>query len=307
MTTTMVSETLSKSGGGIAQLGERLNGIQEVSGSIPLTSTIFFKTSCSHVLPAFFFNPSFGGYRLNRPPIILMISDEQIDVIVPVFNEEEGLPEFISRLSALPLQIHPIFIDNASTDNSIQILNQIEGATVIRHATNEGYGASLRDGIRAATASKIVIIDADCEYPPEAIPELVKKLDNEEVVFASRFLLPEEQTPMPFLKAFGNKLISGLFNLLFKQQTTDLYTGSKAFRRSAVTDLPMERDGFEHVLEFAARLAKRGISIAEIHVTFQPRRTGTSKMMHLSETIKYLYFLIYYYLTIPQTSSESRA
>ena len=236
-----------------------------------------------------------------------MVPDNQIDVIVPVYNEEEGLPEFITRLSSLPLQIHPIFIDNASTDNSLQILNKVEGATVIRHSTNEGYGASLRDGIQSSTADRIVVIDADCEYPPEAIPELIKKLDNEDVVFASRFLLPEKQTPIPFVKAFGNKLISGLFNLLFKQQTTDLYTGSKAFRRSAVIDLTLERNGFEHVLEFAARLAKRGISITEIHVAFRPRRTGSSKMMHLSETIKYLYYLTYYYLTIPQKSSRSRA
>ncbi len=68
----------------------------------------------------------------------------------------------------------------------------------------------------------------------------------------------------------------------------------------------MERNGFEHVLEFAARLAKRGITITEIHVAFRPRRTGSSKMMHPTETIKYLYYLIYYYLTIPQESSRSR-
>ena len=236
-----------------------------------------------------------------------MTLNEQIDVIVPVFNEEKGLPEFINRLAALPLQIHPIFIDNASTDNSMELLNQVEGATIIRHTSNEGYGASLRDGIRAATAERIVIIDADCEYPPEAIPEMVQQLDSEQVVYASRFLLPDKQTPMPFLKAWGNKCISGLFNLLFHQKTTDLYTGSKAFRRSAVTELTMERNGFEHVLEFAARLAKRGITIGEIHVVFEPRRTGSSKMMHLAETTKYLYYLLYYYLTIPQTSHKSRA
>lgn len=236
-----------------------------------------------------------------------MASENQINVIVPVFNEEEGLPEFIGRLSTLPLEIHPIFIDNASTDNSLKILEQVEGATVIRHSTNEGYGASLRDGIKAATAERIAVIDADCEYPPEAIPEMVQRLDRENVVYASRFLLADEQSCMPFFKAFGNRVISGLFNLMFNQQVTDLYTGSKAFRRTVVDGLPMTRDGFEHVLEFTARLARRGITISEIHVQFKPRRTGTSKMLHLSETIKYIYYLFYYFLNLPKSASKSHA
>lgn len=222
-----------------------------------------------------------------------------IDVIVPVYNEEDILPEFHARLMSLPLAVHPVYIDNGSTDGSLRLLRAFPGATVIVHAVNEGYGASLRDGIRAATAERVVIIDADCEYPPEAIPEMVRRLDQCEVVYASRFL-ERQQTKMPLLKVWGNRVITWLFNRLFRQHLTDLYTGAKAFRRQAVVDLPMEQNGFEHVLEFAARLARAGRRIEEIHVTFHPRRTGVSKMMHLSETCKYVYFLCRYHLILRQ-------
>lgn len=229
----------------------------------------------------------------------VMKSNERIDVVIPVYNEEKGLPEFIERLTALPLNIHPVFVDNASTDGSVELMRQVAGATVIEHERNEGYGASLRDGIQASTAEKIVIIDADCEYPPEALPDIVAELDTHSVVYTSRFLNKEEQTPMPLLKMAGNSIISGLFNLLFNQHTTDLYTGSKGFRRSAIVSLPMQRNGFEHVLEIAVRLARRGYTIHEIHVKFRPRQTGTAKMKHLPETIKYLYLLLLYFITIP--------
>lgn len=228
------------------------------------------------------------------------MKSEVIDVIVPVFNEEKGLPEFIDRLSALPLNLHPVFVDNASTDNSLHLIEQVPGATIIRHKRNEGYGASLRDGILASTSEKILIIDADCEYPPEALPDLVAELDNHRVVYTSRFLDKNRRASMPCLKRIGNIMISGLFNFLFRQQTTDLYTGSKGFQRSVLIDLPMERNGFEHVLEVAARLARRNIQIKEIHVEFRPRQTGNAKMKHLPETMKYLYLLLYYFVTLPK-------
>ncbi|XOF32599.1 MAG: glycosyltransferase family 2 protein [Candidatus Electrothrix sp. YB6] len=227
------------------------------------------------------------------------------DIIVPVFNEQDGLHEFHRRVTALGPEYRLIFIDNASTDNSLEIIENFKEVTIIRHETNQGYGASLRDGIRAARAGKIIIIDADCEYPPEAIPLLVQELDRHEVVYTSRFLDDRNRDRMGYMKMLGNKIISGAFNLLFRQQVTDLYTGSKGFRRQVVSGLPMERNGFEHVLEVAARLAKKGITIHEIPVDFRPRQTGQSKMRHLGETVKYLGLLIWYAVTIPASEKKT--
>jgi len=228
-----------------------------------------------------------------------------LDIIVPVFNEEDGLHEFYKRITALDLECHLIFIDNASTDRSLEILESFEDVTIIRHESNEGYGASLRDGIRAASADKIVIIDADCEYPPEAVPLIAQELERHDAVYASRFLDDRNREGMGYAKMLGNKIISKAFNLLFRQNVTDLYTGSKGFRRQIVCDLPMERDGFEHVLEVAARLSRQGVVIHEIPVDFRSRQTGTSKMSHLAETLKYLCFLLLYYFTLASASEKS--
>src|SRR5262245_66096213 len=105
-----------------------------------------------------------------------------------------------------------LFVDNASIDGTV---TQIErrGSRVLLHTRNEGYGASIRDGIAASDAELVVVIDADLEYPPEAVPVIVEALRTHPVVYASRFL-GGRPPDMPVLRRAGNRLVSGLFNLL---------------------------------------------------------------------------------------------
>jgi glycosyltransferase involved in cell wall biosynthesis len=225
-----------------------------------------------------------------------------LDVVVPVFNEAQGLGAFHERVRRvpLPLPLRLIFVDNASTDGSLAILESLEerfeDVTLIRHAHNAGYGASLRDGIAAATAPVVAILDADGEYPPEALPALYAALEHAPVVYASRFLGGGARH-MPLTQRLGNRLVTGLFNLVFRQQHTDLYTGCKLMRREALRGITLERDGYEQVLELAVKLARRGVAVKDVAIAFEPRRTDRSKMRHLRESAKYVWLLGRYALT----------
>ena len=220
------------------------------------------------------------------------------DIIVPVYNERDNLPLLLARLYTLPdfASYHLVFVDNASADGSAEFIENIPGVTLIRHAYNRGYGASLRSGIAAAKTEKIAIIDADCEYPPECIPRLLAELGECSVVYASRLLEKNsaQHAAMPLPKWWGNRMISAAFNFLFSQRVTDLYTGCKALRRSCLADITLQRDGFEQVLELSAKLSMRGYIINEIPVNFVSRSFGKSKMSHTTETIKYFFWLIFY-------------
>lgn len=224
------------------------------------------------------------------------------DIIVPVYNERDNLPQLLARLRALPdfAAYRLIFVDNASTDGSVEFIESIPGATLIRHPRNLGYGASLRSGMAAAGTDRIVIIDADCEYPPECIPLLLQALSTNNVVYTSRLLgkSSAQQAGMSLLKWWGNRMISAAYNILFSQHVTDLYTGCKALRRECLRGIGLQRDGFEQVLELAAGLAVQGYSINEVAVDFLPRSRGKSKMSHLSETIKYFFWLLFYRLQL---------
>lgn len=219
------------------------------------------------------------------------------DVIIPVYNERENLPLLWQRLQALTIcqQLHFIFVDNASTDGSAEYLAALPSITLIQHANNRGYGASLRSGMQAAQTERWIILDADGEYPPECIPDLLQALAAQPVVYASRLAGKSfSASGMPFLQCLGNTIISALYNVLFRQRVSDLYTGCKALRRECMDGISLQRDGFEQVLELAVVLARRGIKIAEIPVKFSPRQHGASKMSHITETAKYFFWLLRY-------------
>ena len=226
-----------------------------------------------------------------------------VDVIVPVYNEEAGIDEFYRRVSRAGYGAGLVFVDNASTDRTVDRLQKYPGVRIIRHESNMGYGGSIRDGIAESGADAIVIIDADLEYPPEAIPELLSALTHHSVVYASRFL-GGRPSGMPLIRRIGNRAISGIFNLLFAQKTTDLYTGMKAIRREALRGIELQQNGFEHVLELSARLAVAGHRIHEIPVTYTPRAVGVSKRQHIPETLKYLWLVARYRLQLSRRPAQ---
>lgn len=226
------------------------------------------------------------------------MSAADTDVIVPIFNEADGLERFYRRIAGTGLDINLVFIDNASTDNSVEIIQSFPNVRLIEHSRNEGYGGSLIDGMSQTTGARIVIIDADCEYPPECVPDLVASLEKNDVTYASRFLGKKTaaEANMPRLKMLGNKMISSLFNTLFRQHTTDLYTGCKAMRRSCLEQIELTHKGYEHVVELAAKLVHHGYEIREIPVDFEQRETGTSKMKHVSETTKFILLVFAFFI-----------
>ena len=214
-----------------------------------------------------------------------------VDIVVPVYNEEACVDEFVDRVAAIGLREALIFVDNASTDRTVQCIESYAGIRLVRHDRNAGYGASIRDGIGRSDAAAIVIIDADLEYPPESIPDLLAALDRHSVVYGSRFL-GDLRPDMPWVRRCGNGLISGVFNVLFHQTTTDLYTGMKALRREVLDSLTLRRDGFEHVAEMSVQLVQAGYRIHEIPVRYAPRASGVSKMSYLRETVNYAWYIV---------------
>ena len=217
-----------------------------------------------------------------------------LDIIVPVHDEEDSIDEFVERVRRLGYADALLFVDNASGDGTVERIRG-HGARLLRHTRNEGYGASLRHGIAATQGELIVIIDADLEYPPETIPAVLHALRDHPVVYASRFL-GTRPPAMPAFRRAGNAVATHLFNLLYRQHATDLYTGMKGMRRDALPLDLLRRDGFEHGVELAALITLAGHRIHDVPVEYRPRQRGRSKMRHVPETAKLLAYLLRYWL-----------
>lgn len=216
-----------------------------------------------------------------------------LDIIVPVYNEEDSIDEFVARMRRLGYADALFFVDNASTDGTVARVRH-HGARLLRHTRNEGYGASIRDGIAATGGELIVVIDADLEYPPEAIPAIVDALATHPVVYASRFL--GTPPPMPTVRRLGNQAATLLYDLLFSQGTTDLQTGMKGLRRGALPLAALRRPGFEHTIELGAMITLAGHRIHDVPVEYRPRQHGRSKMRHVPEVAKLLSLLVRYWM-----------
>jgi len=218
-----------------------------------------------------------------------------VDIIVPVYNEEACIEEFHARMARLGLSSALVFVDNGSTDGTAARIARLPDVRLIRHAQNEGYGASVRDAMLAGTADRIVIIDGDLEYPPEVVPAVLQALDRHPVVYTSRFVA-RGRVELPLFRRLGNRAVSGLYNALFRQHVTDLLTGCKGFRRGVVTPDALHADGFEHSIEFGVLFALGGQTIAEVPVAYVPRTRGTSKMRHVPEAARMVAALVRYWV-----------
>jgi glycosyltransferase involved in cell wall biosynthesis len=213
------------------------------------------------------------------------VTHDGLDVVVPVYNEETAVPELVARLRASCPGARLIMVDNASTDGTVALLAAMPDVLLVRHRENLGYGRSLADGIAAGVGERIVMIDADLEYLPEDVPALDRALETAPAVWGSRFLRPGARGSAVW--SFGNGLVTRAFNLLFRQGLTDLYTGIRGVRRSALPAEKLTSPGFEFVLELAAALARSGVRIAEVPVGYAARRGGRSKMRHGRELAKF--------------------
>jgi len=206
-----------------------------------------------------------------------------VDIVIPVLNEVATVDALIDRLHAACPFGTPIFVDNGSTDGTLDRLAQ-RSVRVVRHERNLGYGQSILDGVAAGTGSAVVMIDADLEYHPEDVPALLAALDRVHVVYGSRFLDRALQSAsMPWARTIGNRLVSAAFSTLFGQRLSDVYTGIRAVRRDALARLELRTAGFDFVVELAAQAARAGLVIGEVPVRYTPRQLGTSKMHHLPE------------------------
>ena len=205
--------------------------------------------------------------------------DKPLAVIIPAYNEAENLPSTLARIPKgnLPtLQV--IVVDDGSADGSAEVARHHGANLVISHPRNLGLGAALRTGIEAAReidARAAVYIDADGEYPPEQIPELLKSIESGEAdyVLGSRYLGTRER--QPFIRLLANVAFTGLLCLASGRRITDGQTGFRAFSRRALECAEIIHD-YNYAQVLTLDLLKKGMRMKEVPISYRFRTKGKS-------------------------------
>lgn len=197
-----------------------------------------------------------------------MHRDLSISVVIPCYNEEDGVREVIGRMPRAVDEI--VVVDNNCTDATAAVAVSL-GARVVPERTR-GYGAAYKAGMKAATSDLIVTLDGDGTYPPEEIPRLVDTLVDRDWEFlsASRFPLIDS-TAMHLSNRFGNWVLTVAAAVLFLKPIRDSQSGMWVFRRSLLGRLRLTSDGMAFSEEIKLEALARGCRFGEAHIRYGAR------------------------------------
>ena len=219
----------------------------------------------------------------------------KVSILVPVYNEEKTINEVIDVLAKLPLDKEIIVIDDGSKDKTREILKNNPKVKAIFHETNLGKGKAIHTGLEHAAGDIICIQDADLEYDPNEIPNLLKGFDDCEVdaVYGSRFLKKNPNIYKRYL--LGNKILTGLINLFYGANFTDSYTCYKLIRKDIFKKLKIESSRFEMEAEISIKLIKMKCRIKEIPINYAPRTLEQGKKINWVDAVKGVFTVLKYY------------
>jgi glycosyltransferase involved in cell wall biosynthesis len=193
-----------------------------------------------------------------------------VDVVLPILNEREALPEV---LAAMPRGYHPIVADNGSDDGSGDLAREL-GATVV-HEPQPGFGAACFAGLCAATRDIVCFMDCDGSLDPRDLPRVADPVQahHADLVLAARVL---ERGAMPAHARLANRVLAFELRRRTGAPLTDLGP-MRAGRRKALLGLGIEDRRFGWPLEMVLRAAEADWRIAEVRVPYHPR-AGRSKV-----------------------------
>jgi dolichol-phosphate hexosyltransferase len=217
-----------------------------------------------------------------------MHSNLTIGVVIPCYNEEEGVRGVIGRMPAVVDEV--VVVDNNSTDRTADVAASL-GARVVSERT-PGYGAAYKAGLRAVRSDIVVTLDGDGTYPPEEIPRLVQTLLEKRWDFlsASRFPLADPRA-MGLSNRLGNWVLTIAAALLFFKPIRDSQSGMWVFHRAALGRLRLTSDGMAFSEEIKLEALLRGLRFGESHIPYGAR-VGEVKLQKWRDGWNNLVFLV---------------
>jgi glycosyltransferase involved in cell wall biosynthesis len=219
-----------------------------------------------------------------------MMQNPKIAVLVPCYNEEITIKKVIDDFKKELPSSNIYVYDNNSSDNTYQIA--LDNGAIVRKEYRQGKGNVIRSMFADIDADVYVMIDGDDTYPAEFVHNVIKPIINGEadmVVGDRHSNGTYQQENKRALHNFGNHLVKGLINKLFKCNLEDIMSGYRAFNKKFVKNIPVNSDGFEIETEMTLHALDRKFTIKEIPIEYRDRPEGSeSKLNTFSDGFRVL-------------------
>jgi glycosyltransferase involved in cell wall biosynthesis len=216
-------------------------------------------------------------------------SRTSLSVLVPVYNEQYLVEASLRRLTVLATspaldRIQVIVVDDCSRDQTSVVLENLQRHLpgdpsgkidwlFLRHAKNMGKGTALRTAIQHADCELTVVHDADLEYHPRDLLQMIPLFlqENADAVFGSRFMAGGFKRALLFKHSIGNHILTFLCDLASDLNLTDMETCYKMIRTDLLKSIPLVSRDFRIEPELTIKLAKRGAHIFEVPISYSGR------------------------------------
>lgn len=228
---------------------------------------------------------------------------KSLSVLVAIFNEERTIAQMVSQLCELPIGTiqQCIFVDDGSTDRSVELLTQALSQSNIPHLLlkkqNGGKASAIKHGAEYLTTSHVVILDSDLELAPADIARLweVVQKDESDFVFGYRTFLAHSSFTWRYSR--GNQLISNLYGLFFNEIVTDIMCGYKLVPSEVLQQIPYRYKKFGIEIEIPMHMWQLRQRPFEIEVEYRARSRAEGKSIAVKDALAVIFSMAKFRIT----------
>jgi glycosyltransferase involved in cell wall biosynthesis len=233
-------------------------------------------------------------------PSLDLRSDVKLSVVIPAYNEEATLAAVIRKLLDVPYLFEIVIVDDCSTDATQSIVARLATEHVcvrtIRHKQNLGKTGALKSGFAATTGDIVIVQDADLEYDPLEIKDIIQPIVDgfADVVYGSRFSVYRANHAFYLYHYLANRFLTLTSNLLTNVAFSDVETGYKAIRGEIIRNMVITSTGFGFEVEVTAKVSKLGCAIFEVPISYHGRTYQQGKKISYLDGIAALWYIFQY-------------
>jgi len=221
-----------------------------------------------------------------------------LSVVIPAFNEEATLVAVVQRVLAIPNLYEVVIVDDCSRDKTGAIADELArlypAVKVVHQKANGGKTEALKSGFALTTGDIVIVQDADLEYDPAEIGEVIEPIlqGKADVVYGSRFLVRKAARVLYFYHYLANKGLTFLSNLFTNVNLTDVETGYKAFRGDIIRNMIISSSGFGFEIEVTAKVAKLRCAMYEVPISYHGRTYEEGKKIGFRDGVAAMWYIL---------------
>lgn len=226
-----------------------------------------------------------------------------LSVVIPAYNEEDGIAAIVERVLAIEPELKPvgvdalecIVVDDGSRDRTAEIVQSYAPRVRLIRQQNKGYGGALKTGFQAARGELLGFLDADSTYPPEYFPQMCKvALDGADLVIGSR--MAGAKSEMPLVRRVGNFIFANLLSIVAGVRISDSASGQRIIRRAALQHLYPLPDTLDFTPAMSTRALHENLKMVEVAIPYK-ERSGRSKLSVVKDGLRFFKSIVWTALT----------